>query len=212
MSQDTNPWLSKPLPRPPKRTSDSVLVREPVGVVGPSSPQPGVPEPPLVDRLPVREQKKQASLWVVGVHGGAGESTLAALDPTWAAGDHGWPQLPSGDRARVVLVARSSMYGLQRAQLAATQWASGLVPHIELLGLVVVADAPGRLPRPLRDFLQVIQGGVPRTWQVPWVDAWRFGEHLDVSDLPRPVHRLVEDLTVIISRGDAELVGSDEKE
>lgn len=212
MSQDTNPWLSKPLPHQPKCVSESVPVREPLRVLGPSSPQLGIPEPAVVDRLPIRDQKDPARLWLVGVHGGAGESTLAALDTTWTAGDHGWPRPPGHDPARVVLVARSNMYGLKRAQLAATQWASGLVPHIELLGLVVVADAPGRLPRPLRDFLQVIKGGVPRTWQVPWVDAWRFGEDLEASGLPRPVKHLVEDLSVIIRRGDAEIVGPDERE
>jgi hypothetical protein len=55
------------------------------------------------------------------------------------------------------------------------QWAAGLVPSVEVLGLVVMADAPGRVPRSLRDLLQVVSGGVPRTWTVPWVEAWRVG-------------------------------------
>ncbi|MEK8229339.1 hypothetical protein NKG05_30690 [Oerskovia sp. M15] len=63
--------------------------------------------------------------------------------PDWPAAEHGWPQLPGAGAVRVVLTARSSMRGLRAAQAAATQWAAGLVPHVELLGLVIIADAPG---------------------------------------------------------------------
>ena len=137
---------------------------------------------------------------------------MASLIPTWRAADHCWPRTPGGKSPRVVLVAQSNMHGLQRARLAATQWASGLVPHVELVGLVVVADTPGRLPRPLRDFLQVVKGGVPRTWQVPWVEAWRFGEEPALSELPRAIRNVVEELTVITGLGDDVEVIPDEKE
>ena len=210
MSEDTNPWLSRPLSRSTKKRGS--LTRRVSELTGPSSPQLGVPEPAVADRLPVRNQLQKAELWWLGVHGGAGESTMASLVPSWKAASHQWPRNPDGEPTRVVLVARSNMRGLERAQLAATQWAAGLVPHAELVGLVVVADAPGRLPRPLRDFLQVVRGGVPRTWQVPWVEAWRFGEAPALSDLPRSIRKVVDELTVIISPRDIEELIPDEKE
>ena len=92
------------------------------------------------------------------------------------------------------------MHGLLATQRAATQWASGLVPNVELLGLVLVADAPGRTPRPLRDFAYVVAGGLPRTWTVPWIEPWRLGEQPDMTTAPRDVCRLVDDLTSLLHR------------
>lgn len=181
-----------------------VAVEEaPVTATGPINPQRGVPAPDRVDQLPVREQRHPAELWWVGAHGGAGESSLAALVPDWTAAGQAWPKPPGEGPHRAVLVARSHMAGLRAAQAASTQWAAGLVPHVELLGMVVVADAPGRLPRPLREFAKLVGGGVPRTWYVPWMESWRLGDHIELSDAPREVRRLVDDLGVLIKSGAA---------
>ena len=64
------------------------------------------------------------------------------------------------------------------------------------LGLVVMADAPGRLPRTLRDRLQVVAGGYARTWTVPWIDTWRTSE-VDLTAAPREVRRVVDELTAL---------------
>src|SRR5690625_7783755 len=66
-------------------------------------------------------------------------------------------------------------HGLLATQTAATKWASGAV-DVDLLGLVLVADAPGRLSRPLRDLARLVSGGLPRVWNLPWIEAWRLGE------------------------------------
>lgn len=179
----------------------AIVEKSPVAATGPAYPQSGVPAPDLVDQLPVREQRTTAELWWVGAHGGAGESSLAALMPDWTAADHAWPRPPGETAHRAVLVTRSHMSGLRAAQAAATQWAAGLVPHVELLGLVIVADAPGRLPRPLREFAKLVGGGVPRTWYVPWSESWRLGEQKALSDAPREVRRLVDDLSALIKSG-----------
>ncbi|MFW1494664.1 DUF6668 family protein, partial [Vibrio parahaemolyticus] len=76
-------------------------------------------------------------MWWVGAHGGAGESTLAALMPGSQAAGHSWPRTASATPARTVLVARSDAHGLRAAQAAMRQWAAGLVPSVEVLGLVV---------------------------------------------------------------------------
>lgn len=167
----------------------------PAHTTGAAAPQSGVPAPRPDTRLPVAK-KRPAALWVVGVHGGAGESTLASLSPDWRAAGHVWPHV-SGVKAQVVLVARTNAKGLKAAQTAAIQWASGHAPDIDLLGLVVIHDAPGRLPRELRDLLQVVSGGVPRTWSVPWVEAWRFDGEISANTAPRDVRRVIDELHAI---------------
>lgn len=192
MSSTRNPWLSQP---------DSVEIQVPEVLegqlppaTGPQTPQNGVPAPAVDSILPVRDRTTSAGLWWLGTHGGAGESSLAALVDDWAEAEHSWPRPADGGTANVVLVARTSMKGLRSAQAAATQWASGLVSETNVLGLVLVADAPGKLPRPLRDFARLVSGGVPRTWSIPWIDSWRMGEDPSTSDIPRDLRRLTTDL------------------
>ncbi|MGW5880209.1 DUF6668 family protein [Nocardiopsis terrae] len=111
-------------------------------------------------------------MWWYGVHGGAGESTLAEIGHGRAA-EHRWPQTaPQEPEPHVVLVARTHHAGLMRAQQAAIEWASGQV-RAQVIGLVLVPDAPGRCPRPLQELVTMIAGGLPRTWHLPWVRAWR---------------------------------------
>ncbi|MFV0452773.1 MAG: DUF6668 family protein [Propioniciclava sp.] len=157
--------------------------------------------PDGLSALPVAQQPMAAPLWWLGVHGGAAESSLAALVPDWAAAEHQWPTPPGEERARVVLTARSNMRGLEAAQAAATQWAAGGLPHIDLLGLVVVADAPGQLPRPLREFAQLVAGGVPRMWTIGWIEAWRMGETPELTDAPRNVRALIDELHTLTHPG-----------
>lgn len=171
----------------------------------PMTPQPGVPSPEAVDVLGHREASPPAPLWWVGAHGGAGESTLAALMDGSRAAEQRWPvPAATDDAARVVLVARSSAHGLRRAQLACTQWACGSVPGVELLGLVILDDAPGRLPRPLRDLAHHVAGGAPRVWHLPWVESWRLGAPVRGETSPLPVRRLLVDLDALLSPGSNE--------
>jgi hypothetical protein len=55
----------------------------------------------------------------------------------------------SGGMPRVLLVCRADMRGLTTARSALTQWASGAAPPVDLLGLAVLADAPGKTPKAL---------------------------------------------------------------
>ena len=141
-----------------------------------------------------------APVWVVGAHGGAGETSLAGLDPTWADMRHHWPRPePGSGRCAVLLCARTNSAGAQAAQVALTQWASGEVTGIDLLGLVWIADAPPKPPKPLRDLMHVVSGGAPRTWKLPWIPEWRLGEPTasgSVTDLIKQVSALVDSPTV----------------
>lgn len=165
------------------------------GLTGPSGPQPLVVAP--LRLLPIREQPERPALWLVGSHGGAGETTLASIEDTWRAADHAWPSLTAGDRASCLLLARTSVRGLYAAQAALTQWAASAAgPSVDLLGLVLIADAPGRLPRPVTDLCTVVAGGAPRTWHLPWNEDWRLDRPAEGRP-PRAIARLTAALQTL---------------
>ncbi|MGI5347351.1 DUF6668 family protein [Streptomyces sp. CA-250714] len=195
----SNPWLSPNRPSAgnngePQRSVQDALT----ALTGPAAPQgAGVPRPAHV--LPVTAPQPIAGpgWWWLGVHGGAGVTTLERAVPGGQDAHRAWPvsEVPQP----VVLVARSSAGGLKAAQSAAQQWASRTVTGVELLGLVVVADAPGRRPRVLRDLLRLASGAVPRLWEIPWVEAWRLGEPA-TAHLPRECVPLARDLAQLTRR------------
>ncbi len=187
MTDSQHPWLAGPaLPQqaPPPLRARRELPR-------PAAPQPGVPAPDNADRLPRRDVNRPAPLWWLGVHGGAGETTLANLVAGSRTAGHAWPIGYDGARTNVVLVARSNAAGLAAAQRAAIEWASGVLPSVNVLGLVIVADAPGKLPKPLRELAHLVSGGVPRAWHMPWIEAWRLGETPDLEHAPKDVRTLI---------------------
>lgn len=196
----TNPWVQRP--QRAARAEESELAHALAGVAPAAAPdlapQSGSVTPPQAgDRLPRRAIDPSAgpvSMWFMG-HGGAGESTLEELLEGSSAAGHAWPIAndEAQGRPRVTLVARTNARGLQAAQHAAREWASGTVP-VDLVGLVLIADAPGRLPKPLRDLAQLVAGGVPRTWRLPWVEPWRLGAPVSATTAPKTVTRLLDDL------------------
>lgn len=153
--------------------------------------------------LPTRDVAA-GSVCVVGVSGGCGETVLAQLlaglegDRPVVAADHWWP---AGDQRSVpvVLCARTTMASLTAAQQAAGQWAAGKVPAAELLGLVLMADTPGREPRPVSDFARILAGGMPRLWRIGWVPAWRLGPP-EPGALPRAVAAELADISAAVAR------------
>lgn len=172
-------------------------VEEPPAFVptGATRPQLSVPQPDHADRLPRWNVSGiTPDYWWLGVHGGAGETSLARLDKHTRAAEHHWPITASG--STVVLVARSNVSGLRAAQLAATEWASGTVPGIRVAGLAVLADAPGRLPKEIREFARVVGGGVPHLWHFPWIEAWRFSHDVPSDQLPKEVRTVLDQVRI----------------
>ena len=171
--------------------------------LGGAGGQGGVVLPGPLDRLPRRllDDGEQAAVWWLGAHGGAGESTLEELFSGSRAADHSWPLTGANVApARVVLVARTHAHGLRAAQSAIREWAAGDA-HVLLLGLVLIADAPGRLPHGLRQLADLIAGGVPAVWSIPWIEAWRVGEPPAPHNAPKVVRRLLEDLRAMTEAG-----------
>ena len=99
-----------------------------------------------------------------------------------------------GDAAGFPGVSPRQYQALLRSQYGwLRQWAAGDVPVL-LLGLVLMADAPGRLPHPLRQLADLVAGGVPAVWSLPWIEAWRVGNPPGPANAPKVARRLLEDL------------------
>ncbi|WP_416983127.1 DUF6668 family protein [Streptomyces sp. T028] len=143
---------------PERQPGPEIWLRGPVPV-----PEPGPGPYPSVSRR---------FSWLA-THGGAGASTLAAV---YGGHDCGrdWPA--PGDPPSVLLVARTHATGLESALRALEVFRRGEAPHgFDLDAVVLVADAPGRLPRPLVQRIRVIESAVD-VYRVPWVTEWRLGD------------------------------------
>lgn len=141
-----------------------------------------------------------AGVVLVAAHGGAGVSSLLRAGLAAAGAVDGQRRWPAA--GQVLLVARTCTAGLERARDLAREHASGLTgPHTDLVGLVLVADAPGRLPARIDALADLTAGGFARCWQVPWLPEWRLAAateplpvHPEVARLAADLHALTTDL------------------
>ena len=130
-----------------------------------------------------------AQLWLMGVHGGAGVSTLQRhlAGAGLLAGDAGraWP-MPDG--LPVFVVTRTHLAGLRAAQTAALQYLSRHAPDgVEWRGCILVPDAPGKLPRPMVQLAaQLVTGTFPHTLAAPFVDELRLVDPHDSAATEPP--------------------------
>lgn len=136
-------------------------------------------------------------LWVVGAHGGSGASTWAGL---LGAGDAGqsWP-VPAASEGgvRAVVTARTNVAGLEAARAAAVEWVEGACPGVELVGLLLGADVPGRRrPRALQRLVRDVSGAFPVVLGVPWQPAWRMTRPDEASRSLR-VRRIIKTINKI---------------
>lgn len=180
----------------PARGSWQAPQGSPVPIPPPSVVVAARPWAPGVDGLTVRRHIRRSTvdgaplLWIVGAHGGAGTSTWAHILEVGDAGT-AWPRHVNPSRSlSIVVCCRSTAAGLRAAQDVAIEWATGALPG-QLVGLVVGADAPGRLPRELREQLQITSGAFPRYTFVPWQAQWRFARESDVNaDHSRRINKI----------------------
>lgn len=111
---------------------------------------------------------------VLGLHGGAGTSTVASL-----LGEAGFDAgctlegLRSAD-VPVVLVARTHALGAHLVSRAAHQWAShDFPPGLQVMGVVLVDDAP-QVPHELERYVRYSARAWPATWRLRWVESIRL--------------------------------------
>lgn len=182
--------------------------------------------PPPRDRLlPVHQGRvapaTEHPAWVfVAAHGGSGAELLTrlarqpydvALAVARAAGQpaiqlplfavnaaRAWPD-PSLERTGlVVVVCRTTMGGLAWARDIAAQYLSGFAPAgTQLVGVVTVADQPGRLPQPIAAAKGLLAGVYPHTWHLPYVPQYRLLTGLPHEQCP-PIHPAVNDVLAAI--------------
>ena len=156
---------------------------------------------------PVGEAASTTLVFVVGVHGGAGATTVAGL---LAAAEQEHPPRPSWSGPRTVmesrqhwpigvgqwvpsatlLVARTHAAGLDLLTQAARQWATGRLIGVRLVGVVLVDDGP-RLTSRQRAEVERVSSLTPRTWRLGWQDDWRDLVQPGLGEAARPVRRTV---------------------
>ncbi|WP_338059271.1 DUF6668 family protein [Streptomyces oceani] len=123
----------------------------------------------------------------MNVHGGAGASTLAQLVGGVDIGQR-WPVPTQGEPTTVLLVARTHAAGLRAISQTLDVLRRGeQPPGVQIAAVILVADAPGRLPRQLNQRIKII-GSAVAVHRVPWVPAWRTGEVK--GPIPREVSAL----------------------
>lgn len=125
---------------------------------------------PVAQQQLWQSQQRAPVAWAVGAHGGAGTSTLAQVfAPVGDAGTQ-WPA--ADEHPWCVVVCRSTRTGLDAAQSAVLQAHSGNAGGCEVLGVVIVADAPGKTPKALRNRETVLEE-LTEVWRVPYVPGFR---------------------------------------
>jgi hypothetical protein len=127
-----------------------------------------------------------AGVWLLGTHGGSGVRCLSAVLPGTRCAGKVWPEAVAG-REPVVLVCRGNHRGLTSAQEYARAYRDGeLATGLELLGVIVSADAPGRTPPPLRRLERLLSGAAPILGHAPWEPGWRLGPAQPPGEQPLP--------------------------
>ena len=59
---------------------------------------------------------------------------------------------------------------------------------LRVLGLVTVADAPGKPPAQIRKLMKLVAAAAPAAWHLPWVEQWRSA-HLQELPVWHPSDR-----------------------
>ena len=148
--------------------------------------------------LPRRVVRAQANMWWLGVHAGAGETTLAELTAGTRAADHAWPlRSVSGASHDVTLVARLTEEGVAAAHRAALE-ARGdeLSTHVRLHGVVLIPERRESRGGQIRLLERQLGKVVARLWVLPWMEGWQHGQRHFDGKAPATYRQLCRDLAL----------------
>ena len=135
-------------------------------------------------------------LAVMGLHGGAGATTLAALlggdsadiGRLWPISNNAWTgkawPIP------VIAVARNDHSGLKAADDFARSWANGQLTGSHLSALVLI-DAGPKVSDARRKATKRLLRMVPRGTHIPWMDSW-LDAPPDPKRLPGRIKRIIK--------------------
>lgn len=201
-----NPFLTEVAVAEPETTFDvrDDVLEDKFFLTGPSSPDlvdvaDAVP-PQHWDINHVGPISKTA---VIGLHGGAGTSTVAALMGAATVDlGQGWPvsMNPYTGQAypvNVIAVARDDAAGLEAAERFAHAWAGGALEGSTLRALVLVASSP-TLSEARKRRSRTLLRMIPHGTRLPWMDAWIEGP-ADPQRIPRRLKSIVKALHKISS-------------
>lgn len=188
-----NPFLPPPsAPEVVETLEADAVLGDQVEVRGPSSPV-HAPRPDAETPEAARETVHAVptgAVALVGLHGGAGVTTLVGLIGEGVAdGGVGLPAAnPYMPAPHVVLVARTHAHGLRMAEEITTAWSHRELDSVDVAGLVLVDDAP-KLSSQTRQSVSRLLRMTPRGWHIPWVEAWRTTTSPSLSGvrLPRTI-------------------------
>jgi hypothetical protein len=148
--------------------------------------------------LPRNVVRAQANMWWLGVHAGAGETTLAGLAVGTRAADHAWPlRSVSGASHDVTLVARLTEDGIAAAYRAALEARrEDLAGHVRLHGVVLIPV--GRETRSAEARLRErrLRTEISRVWVLPWMEGWQSGQRHFDGKAPAAYRQLCHDLAL----------------
>ncbi|KZM75475.1 hypothetical protein AWN90_19025 [Nocardia terpenica] len=119
---------------------------------------------------------------VMAAHGGAAASTLTRWWSTAADTSGRWPGNPDTTQF-VVLAARECMPGLVAAATRLREWHSQLAPSgVMVLGLVLSAARPGRVPDPVRRYRDILAPLVAgAVYRIGWHDELLALERREIA-------------------------------
>ncbi|MFC3998118.1 hypothetical protein ACFOVU_19470 [Nocardiopsis sediminis] len=141
------------------------------------------------------EQRPASDAVLLGCHGGAGTSTLAALLGTpWELGGHapGLERIETFGRP-LILVSRDSAPAVARAVEAVTAVVDA---GATVACLTVVADGSGPEPREASVRLRLIEDRARRIVRFPFIAALRYADTADLDKirLPRKAERALAEI------------------
>ncbi len=196
-----HPWIPQDAPtaQQVETIEADPLWGDALALNGPSSPAAA----PFVDvsqdvPWPVIETTRDASVCVMGLHGGAGASLFTHLiGKTALDTERQWPLYTGWTRPLptlpVLAVARTHYEGVAAATRLARLWAAGALPDsAQLLGIVMVDDGPKLVKDQERAVKRVAQM-VPNGWHVRWNETWRLSRP-SYETAPARVRRIIDNI------------------
>ncbi|MDK6275960.1 hypothetical protein QP116_09505 [Pseudoglutamicibacter cumminsii] len=133
---------------------------------------------------------------VMGLHGGAGASTLASLlgdgasevGQAWPISQNAWTG--SAWPIPVIAVARTDHSGLAAADKFVRSWANGQLTGSQLSALVLIEAGP-RTSDGRKKATKRLLRMVPRGTHIPWMDPW-LDAPPDPARLPGRIKRIIK--------------------
>lgn len=197
MTATENPFIPpRPSEPPPNPSFDDE--HDDMVLCGPSTPDVAPTAHPQGEAWPTIEISHATPVMVMGLHGGAGASTVARLlgDVATDCGTH-WPLAGGWVRPRpslsVIAVCRTHRSGLDAGFEFGRQWASRMLPEADqLAGIVVIDDGP-KLLSVQKTAVKQIRAMTRKSWHLPWIEEWRV-ERPDLNALPSPARKLMKSI------------------